>query len=101
MIRLYELRTEKNLSQRALAKVIRVSQATYNNWENEKTQPSIEQLIELADFFGVSVDYLIGRTNEGLQTNIPTGNEMLSSFLSLDEETRTTVKILLQKLQKK
>ncbi len=41
-----------------------VSQGTYNNWENENTQPSIEQLIALADFFEVSVDYLVGRTDD-------------------------------------
>lgn len=60
MIRLFELRTEKELSQRSVAKIMNVSQGTYNNWENSNTQPSIEQLIALANFFGVSVDYLIG-----------------------------------------
>ena len=51
MIRLFELRTEKELSQRAVAKEMSVSQGTYNNWENGKTQPSIEQLIALSNFF--------------------------------------------------
>lgn len=63
MIRLLELRTEKDLSQRCIAKIMNVSQGTYNNWENSNTQPSIEQLIALADFFEVSVDYLIGHTD--------------------------------------
>ena len=60
MIRLFELRSEKKLSQREIARIFNVSQATYNNWENARTQPSLEQLIALADFFDVSVDYLIG-----------------------------------------
>ena len=64
MIRLLELRTEKGLSQRETARLMHISQGTYNNWENGKTQPSIEQLIELAKFFSVSVDYLIGNDNE-------------------------------------
>lgn len=64
MIRFLELRTEKGLSQRDVAKAMYVSQGTYNNWENGKTQPSIEQLIRLAHFFEVSVDYLIGNTDE-------------------------------------
>ncbi len=63
MIRLFELRTEKELSQRSIAKIMNVSQGTYNNWENSNTQPSIEQLIALARFFDVSVDYLIGNSN--------------------------------------
>lgn len=63
-MRLLELRTERGLSQRAMAKEMHVSQGTYNNWENSNTQPSIEQLIALANFFEVSVDYLIGNTDE-------------------------------------
>ncbi len=42
-----------------MAKLLNISQGTYNNWENDRTQPSIEQLIALASYFGVSVDYLI------------------------------------------
>lgn len=61
MIKLSELRNEKGLTQREIAKIFNVSQGTYNNWENGKTQPSIEQLVTIADFFGVSIDYLVGR----------------------------------------
>ncbi len=64
MIRLLELRTEKGLSQRNIAKELHISQGTYNNWENAKTQPSIEQLIILADFFDVSIDYLVGHSDD-------------------------------------
>ena len=64
MIRLFELRTEKELSQRAIAQIMSVSQGTYNNWENGKTQPSIEHIIVLARYFGVTVDYLVGNTDD-------------------------------------
>lgn len=64
MIRLRDLREEKNLSQRKMAELFSVSQGTYNNWEQGNTQPSIEQLIELARFFSVSVDYLIGNSDD-------------------------------------
>ena len=49
MTRLFELRKERGLSQRDMAVEFSVSQSTYNNWENARTQPSIEQLIALAD----------------------------------------------------
>ena len=49
MIRLLELRNEKNWSQREIAKKLFISQGTYNNWENGKTEPSIEQLISLSN----------------------------------------------------
>lgn len=64
MIRLYELRSEKGLSQRKIAERFNISQSTYNNWENSKTQPSISQLLSLAEFFGVSVDYLLGNCDD-------------------------------------
>ena len=64
MIKLFELRTEKGLSQREAARILKISQGTYNNWENGKTQPSIEQLITLSAFFEVSVDYIIGNTDD-------------------------------------
>lgn len=51
MIRLRDLRNEKSISQRKMGEIFNVSQATYNNWEKGNTQPSIEQLIELARFF--------------------------------------------------
>lgn len=65
MIRLYDLRTENNFSQRDMAKQFHISQATYHNWETGVTQPSVEQLIALSSFFGVSVDYLIGNSDDG------------------------------------
>ena len=63
-MRLLELRAEKGLSQREVAKLLQISQGTYNNWENGRTQPSIEQLITLAKLFSVSVDYLVENTDE-------------------------------------
>lgn len=74
MNRLYELRTEKRLSQRDMAKVLNISQGTFNNWENEKTEPSIEQLKTLSRYFEVSIDYLVGNSDDyGL---IKIGNKM-------------------------
>lgn len=101
MIRLLELRNEKNLSQRELAKIMNVSQGTYNNWENANTQPSIEQLIVLADFFGVSVDYLIGRTDEtGIQLPVRIQDYTEGLLKPLDKETQDAILTILKKLQK-
>ena len=104
MIRLLELRTEKTLSQREVAKLLKVSQATYNNWENERTQPSIEQLIELSKLFSVSVDYLIGNTDE--YGTVHAGEALtqeekgwLKKVRLLDEETRGEIFRLIEKLR--
>ena len=60
---LKNLRNEAQINQKTLASRFRVTQATISSWENGRTAPSFEQLIQIADYFDVSVDYLIGRTN--------------------------------------
>ena len=61
--RIKDLMMTERLSQYALAKSIIVSQSTICNWLNGKKEPSVESLWKLADFFDVSVDYIIGRKN--------------------------------------
>lgn len=60
MNRLKELRQEKKLSQKELAENIGVHYRTLQNWENGESQIKPEKAQQLADFFGVSVGYLLG-----------------------------------------
>jgi transcriptional regulator with XRE-family HTH domain len=60
-MKLKELRTNKNLSQNDLGKIIGVSGQTILNWENGINEPSIVNLIKLADYFDISIDYLVDR----------------------------------------
>lgn len=106
MIRLLELRTEKALSQRQMAKVLNISQGTYNNWENENTQPSVEQLIQIAKFFEVSVDYLIGNSQDfdGMPFIKPLSKreeQLLSAFGALNEEQQNSLISFLNKISVK
>lgn len=57
-MKLLELRKNENLTQDELAKKFNLSQKTYANYENEKTQPTIETLCQIADYYGISLDYL-------------------------------------------
>lgn len=59
--RIEEMLKTEGLTQSKLANGIGVNQSTVCNWLNGKKEPSIESLWKLADFFDVSVDYLIGR----------------------------------------
>lgn len=61
--RLKELRSEANVGQVELAKRIGVSKGIISLWENGLREPSMSNLISLAKFFGVSVDYLVGLTD--------------------------------------
>jgi len=62
--RLKELRTEKGLTQTELGELIGINYSTLSDYERgNKTDPYMSTLRTLADFFGVSMDYLIGESN--------------------------------------
>lgn len=62
--RIKYLMQAEGISQYALAKKLGISQSTISNWLNGKKEPSIESLWKLADYFGESVDYIIGRAQQ-------------------------------------
>ena len=62
---LMQLRQEKHLSQAELGRIIYVSGGTISNYENGVHYPDVEKLFKLADFFEVSIDYLLGRSTSG------------------------------------
>ena len=60
-MRLKELRINSGLNQTEFAKKFGLSQATYSNYENESTQPDFQTLIKIADYYKISLDYLLER----------------------------------------
>lgn len=58
--RLKELRIAQNLNQVELGKCLGVSKQCISNWENNNIQPSIDMLVKIAAYFGVTTDYLLG-----------------------------------------
>lgn len=63
MNRIKELRTAQNLNQKDFAKIIGIAQPTLSGWETGRTQIDYENLNKLADYFCVSLDYLLCRDN--------------------------------------
>ena len=61
--RLRDLREDKDLNQKDIANLLTVHQTTYSDYELGKLNIPVSVLHTLADFYGVSVDYLLGRTN--------------------------------------
>lgn len=59
--RLQSLRQSRNILQKEVAAYLKVSVGTISNYENGVHQPDLETLNKLADFYGVSTDYLLGR----------------------------------------
>lgn len=62
--RIRDERRERKLSQASVAKVLGVKQRTYCDYESERVRLPLESLIALAEFYGYSVDYMCGLTNE-------------------------------------
>ena len=56
-----DIRVRKNLTQAQVANALGVSSVVYSRYETGSRQPSIEVIIQLADIFGVTVDYRLGR----------------------------------------
>ncbi len=61
--RLKTLRTTNNLLQKQLAELLEVSDRQYRSYEAGKVDPPTSKSIKLADYFKVSLDYLVGRTD--------------------------------------
>ncbi len=62
-MRIKELRKSKNISQLKMALDLNTSQNTISRYETGEREPDISALIKIADYFNVSIDYLVGRTD--------------------------------------
>ena len=61
---LKKLRMKRKLYQKQIAEELKISQQQYSKWEGGIITPNAETLVRLADYFDVSVDYLLGRKRE-------------------------------------
>lgn len=101
-MRLIELREERNLTQADVANAIKTSRTNIGRWEKGLNEPTANYIIQLADFFECSVDYLLGRSDElgviSIQSQVKTateltadGKKLLEIFNSLDPICRGQV----------
>ncbi len=101
MNRLKELRKQKGLTQQGLADEISVSKITVLRWENEERQIKPEKAQQLADFFGVSVGYLLGyeeaKTLENILKDAEEYLEMTEDDL-LSDNYSSRIKIALSEM---
>ena len=90
---LKKIRNEKNITQVRLSIAAEVSQETISAYESGKAMPSVDTLIKIADFLDVSIDYLLGRTDNPLvNTSIKNNdNEIINIFNKLNKEQKEDV----------
>lgn len=62
--RLKTLREEKKVTQRVIAAYLGLTDTAYGFYEQGKNYPNMDALVKLADYFGVSLDYLVGRSEK-------------------------------------
>lgn len=85
-LQLKELRQQRNLSQKELAKILNVATGTVGNWEAGSREPDFSMAIKIADFFDVSLDRLLGRehlTDAVCEKLTANEYEMLRAFRSV------------------
>ena len=97
MENLRSIRKELGVTQKVLAAKINVSQQCYSDYETGKTDPDIKTLILIADALNISIDYLLGRTDELGGTIFSPANpsplsadeqKLLNGFHSLSKSTQ-------------
>ncbi len=92
------LRNQKGISQQKLAAEIGISQQSINKYENHDIEPDIDTLISLANYFETTVDFLIGRTDDGKidsdTQNLLIANRLFSKYLKLSQKEQNCVKTI-------
>lgn len=83
--RLRELRADADLTQENVAKLLNISREAYSLYESEKRQMNYESLCKIANYYDVSIDYLLGRTNIKKYYALKNDEaKLLSAFRRLD-----------------
>ena len=92
-----KIRESLQVTQVKVANDLKLSRQVYNFYENGKRNPDMQTLIKIADYYGVSIDYLLGRTNVIKPENIDE-DDLLSKINTADSETKASVEQFLNYL---
>lgn len=98
------LRQGKGISQQQLASALGLSQQSINKYENHNVEPDISTLIKMAQFFEVSVDYLIGNSHEPtevLSSPSPEEQKLLADYKQLNSKEKACIKTVMDTLKHK
>ena len=104
---LAELRQDKGLTQKELGQVLCVSPGTISNYENGVHLPDAEKLIELADYFHVTTDYLLGRTSANIPSDMlqhritdnKTISDILNIFIRLPQDRQQALALIISDME--
>ncbi|MEG1981278.1 MAG: helix-turn-helix transcriptional regulator [Clostridia bacterium] len=80
-----------NISQKALAKDLNIASSTLNGYIKDRRQPNFEILVEIAKYFSVSCDYLLGFNKQRSDTQINNEFQLLSQYRLLSSEQKDLI----------
>ena len=95
MLRLRELRLEKGVSQDEVADALKVKNYTIGNWERNRAEPNLSAVLELANYFGCTIDYLLGREDDVGNISVvganlsPKEQHLIDCYRSLTEDGKS------------
>ncbi|MBR3992433.1 MAG: helix-turn-helix transcriptional regulator [Anaerotignum sp.] len=92
--RLKELRKAKKVTQQELSEVLGYGSTAVANYESGRNEPSLQDLVRIADFFDISLDNLLGRAYPTQEKS-----DMYASFDRLDERKRRAVLEMMKLMQ--
>lgn len=104
---LRKLRTAQGVSQQQLAEVIGTSQQSINKYENHNIEPDIAGLTAIADYFGTTVDYLIGHTaceSPGALEEMELSREdfaLVQDYRRLSPDEKRSIRLVIQNYLRK
>ena len=101
-MRLKQLRLNRGLYQKQISEMLGVDRTTYGKYETEDSEPPIDTLIRLADFYGVSLDFLVGRIDSPEYSKVevtfdeekslsPDERNMITDFRQINEHGKEYV----------
>lgn len=104
---LVELRQDRKMTQEELAQVLYVTSGTISNYETGAHLPDIEKLIILADFFGVTTDYLLGRSGSRLSPDVldevimenRTAGDLIQEIQNFSPDRKQALNVILNDMQ--
>ena len=98
---LKELREGRKLTQLEFSQIMSVAPSTVGLWEQGRREPSYEKLKKIADFYGVSTDYLLGRSSDENLKSSSEETNLLQGFRNLTQDSQEMLLQLLNVLQRK
>ena len=95
-----KMRESREILQKDLAEEINLDRATVSSWERGKSYPTVETLIKISDYFNVSIDSLLGLTNnkKALDDLTEEEKELLKDVRELDRDEKNKLKGYLKAL---